>query len=375
MNRKMFDWKGGERGSIIPIVAVGMVTLFGFMGLSIDVGNVLVAQSQLRNAADAAAVAGAAGLSDPGPTGSIALPNFSGASARTQDALQKLGNISAGTPVLVANIVPGGWSMTAQAFDATIPLKPGFAPVIKVTVTKNEVANAQGKKNGFVPSYFAKIFNIQQFSPTATAIAMGDYSPSTAAAGQLFPFVLTECSYSKLWDTAKQAPKNPGFTIQLDDTYGQGQVSGCPYITDWLTITDSSGKCPIGAPDIVNILPPPEGTASPKTTVGDPICETNGVKATIYDHINNFPMPYGGFIPVVSSVVPGTTQPVTTFACIEITSVNKTGSTKYVRFKMLPVSDQPVPGVKNPGGFTCKLKGSGATVGSPYVTAPPLLVN
>ena len=49
--------KSSRRGTILPLVAVSMVTLLGFIALAIDLGMVMVAKTQLQNAADAAAFA------------------------------------------------------------------------------------------------------------------------------------------------------------------------------------------------------------------------------------------------------------------------------------------------------------------------------
>lgn len=57
-----------SRGLIVPILAVAMVALLGFVALAIDIGMIAVARTQSQNAADAAAMAGARGLN--GDTGS-----------------------------------------------------------------------------------------------------------------------------------------------------------------------------------------------------------------------------------------------------------------------------------------------------------------
>src|SRR5947209_17569038 len=48
-----------NRGSILPLVALALVGLCGFVALAVDVGMLLVARTQCQNAADAAAMAGA----------------------------------------------------------------------------------------------------------------------------------------------------------------------------------------------------------------------------------------------------------------------------------------------------------------------------
>src|ERR1700689_2050612 len=52
-----------SRGAIIPLTAIALVGLCGMLALSIDLGMYAVAQSQVQDAADAAAVAGVRSLS------------------------------------------------------------------------------------------------------------------------------------------------------------------------------------------------------------------------------------------------------------------------------------------------------------------------
>src|SRR5438105_3211468 len=54
----------GKRGVIAPLMAVLMIPVLGMMAFSIDVGYIVVAQTDLQHAADAAALAGAERLQD-----------------------------------------------------------------------------------------------------------------------------------------------------------------------------------------------------------------------------------------------------------------------------------------------------------------------
>lgn len=56
-----------ERGTVLVLIASGLVMLLGAVGLSVDLGYVFTFRNQLQNAVDAAALAGAQGLlADPG---------------------------------------------------------------------------------------------------------------------------------------------------------------------------------------------------------------------------------------------------------------------------------------------------------------------
>jgi uncharacterized membrane protein len=51
--------RGGERGQVVPLVAVVLVAALGAVLLLVQVGRVTVARSEAQTAADAAALAGA----------------------------------------------------------------------------------------------------------------------------------------------------------------------------------------------------------------------------------------------------------------------------------------------------------------------------
>ena len=51
-----------RRGAILPLFAISLVGLLGFLALAIDMGIIAVAETQCQNAADNAALAGARSL-------------------------------------------------------------------------------------------------------------------------------------------------------------------------------------------------------------------------------------------------------------------------------------------------------------------------
>jgi len=56
-----------QRGSVLVLLAAGLVTLLGATGLSVDIGYFFAFKNELQNAVDAAAIAGAQGLlAEPG---------------------------------------------------------------------------------------------------------------------------------------------------------------------------------------------------------------------------------------------------------------------------------------------------------------------
>lgn len=63
---------GGERGSVLIFVAVSLLALLAIVAITIDSAIMLTTRTQLQNAADAAALAGASGLIDSGGDQAVA---------------------------------------------------------------------------------------------------------------------------------------------------------------------------------------------------------------------------------------------------------------------------------------------------------------
>src|SRR2546430_5154576 len=54
-----------RKGAVVPLTAILMIFLVGMVAFSVDMGYVVLVRQELQNAADAAAMAGAAKLLDP----------------------------------------------------------------------------------------------------------------------------------------------------------------------------------------------------------------------------------------------------------------------------------------------------------------------
>ena len=51
-----------RRGAIVPLTALSLIALLGFVALAIDLGLLMIARNQCQNTADSAAMAGARAL-------------------------------------------------------------------------------------------------------------------------------------------------------------------------------------------------------------------------------------------------------------------------------------------------------------------------
>ena len=112
----------GERGAISVLVAILMVTLLGFTALAVDVGMLYAERTQLRNGADAAALAIAQKCAR----------NINDADCSTTSALARsLANSNAGDgasniTALVLDKAAGTVKVTAGAQEAGQGAQPGF---------------------------------------------------------------------------------------------------------------------------------------------------------------------------------------------------------------------------------------------------------
>src|SRR5580704_5730131 len=72
-----------RRGTVLVLFVVGLIPIVGFMAFAIDVGMMTVSQTQLRDAADATALAGCRALNGDVPNNN----NYAGVAPAAQTAL------------------------------------------------------------------------------------------------------------------------------------------------------------------------------------------------------------------------------------------------------------------------------------------------
>lgn len=166
-----------ERGAVATIVVVALMLLVGFAALAIDIGHLWVVRNELKNAADAGALAGAATLYTADGT---AINPDCNQTARDV-AIQ---NMSEKVPVEVdsggangPDVERGHWSFATSTFTAN----PSLAVLDLWDATPAELdANAdlinacrvRTKRNATpASSYFARIFGRNSFTLEAESVA------------------------------------------------------------------------------------------------------------------------------------------------------------------------------------------------------------
>jgi Flp pilus assembly protein TadG len=108
-----------RRGNVAIIFALSLPVLLGFVGMAVDWGAVHVAQTQARTAADAAALAAATSLDDPGRAvalaqGYAAAVEFHGVSMSVAEGDVEIG-VWDGTTFIVTPTSPNAVRVTARA--------------------------------------------------------------------------------------------------------------------------------------------------------------------------------------------------------------------------------------------------------------------
>ena len=130
-----------ERGAVLVLVAGSLLVFLIFSAFVVDIGRAYFAQRHLQAAADAAALAGAQELPDPGTAVAVA-SNYDG---------------DAGSKNSRTNVTVTGTDITTRCLSSA----PGCDPVNAVVV----------EQTSDVPTYFAKIIGIDSIPVTVKATA------------------------------------------------------------------------------------------------------------------------------------------------------------------------------------------------------------
>lgn len=146
-----------RRGAILPIVVLITVGLCGCVALAVDIGLVVVARVECQNAADLSAMAGARTLATAGGNNNVSAATAMAISAATANSIW-------GQPIQAADVtVQEGayhYDPNAQVFVPQFPPSAGDNYTL-TQVTVNHSGNV----------LFARVFGIQMFSVSATAMA------------------------------------------------------------------------------------------------------------------------------------------------------------------------------------------------------------
>jgi hypothetical protein len=320
-----------QHGSVMLLFVLLLPILLGFTAVSVDFSRVLQAKQELQNAADAAALAGAASLDDVG--GEVPY-NWT---AAAHDARVWVGKNPVSTRVLtdagvtVGYVRPGDPLQTVHSPSETGWIEPFDVPVVRVSL-----ALAVGQNGGPLELLFGAFLGHPSKDIHAVATASA-YPPGYAAAGALFPIAIGRCMYDLYWDFAARRPRiDPAtgqpYSIRIGSVYGGSCFSG-----EWTTFNTVLNDVPSVQALIGNGNPVP-------IRIGDPTYVQSGVKDAVF---NAVPVNKTVAVPVIKQVVTGSNQSVVAMAAFHIQKVARIDGKSYIF-----------------GNFTEGLKSVGLSAGS-----------
>lgn len=361
-----------QRGIVMPLAAISLLSLLGIAALAIDVGYLFVVRNELQNAADSAALAGAGALVPY--TGTPATPNWANAEALANNAISL--NRAVNADLVNGQVATGYWDITGNRTELNPePLDANDLTAVMVTIQR-----AAGNNGGPVNAFFAQVLGINTFNVPARGVAVRSSPGNTEES--LMPIAIAKCMYDNYWDPITNTPKtNETFTIGSTYHYpGCGDEGIAGQWTSFTTnnndvrtmrtlIDEATGK-------IINPNPTEIG-------IGDNIWIQPGTENTLYDNKNqasiNACSAAGdrsceyALIPVICPNQPNCDNlldsihresPVVGFACIHILGAVG-GSTKAITIQMVAMGSVS----------QCEMSDSGGVGPSFGVFQPPKLVN
>jgi Flp pilus assembly protein TadG len=322
--------------------------LFGLAALAVDIGYMAVAKSELQNAADAGARAGALRLYVQG-TG----PNWNTAKQRAEEIAEM--NQTTGNPVVLLSS-PGAGYWNAITGGQAIQSPTGFTPTIydfpAVKVTASRTGAGDG---GPITTLFARTLNIDSAPMSASAIAVVS-GPGYVDQRNLFPFVMSQCMYDNYWNPSA-TPPGPVLENGQPKIFSIGAKEGDPFcLTNtgvWTSLKEFNPKGANYIRDLVAAF----GTNDPilasiPVAIGDDILLPAGDPASAYravaDCLSKTNTCQFVTVAVVSDAEnansanrPRTTE-VTAFSCLELLGADQ--GKKTIRVRMTRSCDPPGSG-------------------------------
>ncbi|WP_136525518.1 pilus assembly protein TadG-related protein [Geomonas ferrireducens] len=337
--------KSDHRGFAVVYLALMIVVLVGFVSLAVDLGYMYVTRGQLQNAADAAALAGAA-------------MNLGDSASVKQKAIEFAAkNKAAGDDVAVTegDVTIGNWTATATPSFSTARFPINAVRV----VARRTVAGASAAEQGKVQLFFGKIFALlpgggegwPEMSASAEAIAMRPPRPTIPIA-----LCLTPCSM----------PTPPSVAAPVKFFFKQsGATAPPPELTvGWTDFSFTSAATDLGPQsDIAKYI---HGEMHPADVCNKGIYTNNGVGEAVkelQDEFNSQKDADGKWEVIVPILSPGVDKygapvpscppgdqpipyPLNTFAIAWIVDVDRgaTPGVTFSRLDCLPCGDPSLMG-------------------------------
>jgi hypothetical protein len=171
-----------NRGVVVVIVAMSLVTFIGLAAIVIDIGQIIVVKGELQNGADAGALSGVVNLIHSGSE--------------------------------AAEVAAVAYSTQSKNYMVTKPAPAADAVDVTVLAPEKlqvEVSRKDGTTAGPVPTIFARVFGIQDTRVEALAVATVDHKVIGTGPGHLLPFGL----HKRMVDADDDGVYDVGSTIDV----------------------------------------------------------------------------------------------------------------------------------------------------------------
>jgi len=302
-------------------MAVSLVAIFGFIGLGIDVGMLMLARNELQNAADAAALAGVAAMYKRNDGTYESLPNWTRATDSARNAVTY--NKTMKQALATSTVTTGWWNIagTPAGMQPTTknPLVANDAAAVRVQIKK-----APGTNGGPIGLFIAPMVGVQSEAIQASAVAVVSY-PGSVTEGELYPTAMSGCLFRTFWDTQNNAPKldpatNAPYEFLIGSSYHyEGCESG-----QWTSFNLGTQS----AQDMKLLIR--NGNGGP-LSIGDTVYVQDGTETSGYvESINDGLIGQTILVPVTESLEGGTWQQIIGFGAFHIDDI-KGGSSKYIQ--------------------------------------------
>jgi Flp pilus assembly protein TadG len=366
-----------QKGAVAIVVGLMLAVMLGVAAFAIDFGRWIVVDTELQNAADATALAGAGRLMPP--VGGR--PNWSRGLDGANAAVSM--NRSDGAAIETGTMVLGYWDFSARTFDTNTAKVPtsNDLPAIRATIERRA-----GVNSGPVATTFGRLLGVASLDAEASAVAVIS-RPQAAGPGALAPIAVSSCLLTSadppLWNAGSGAPVlrdgEPIKFVIASGAAGGNHCNGCG-CGQWTTFDGQ-----LSSVTAVRALIE-DGNGS-RLAVGDRTFIQPGVEASVYDNAaKEWP-------PGTSLVVPNVNgddlgkkgfTPIVGWSCIVVHRVVKTAGTCETFDGQLTVGgrDDKGKGIDNTcmvvsfSRDPCPMAGAEGGAGGPFtgLYVPPRLV-
>jgi len=274
-----------ERGVTTIVVVTALIALLAAASLALDVGMVWESRTQVQNAADAAALAGARQLLGANAA-TVEIPTAQAAAIGTGASNESVGNAS--LTILTTDLEYGKWDFATRTIDTSVDLTdPEEVDAIRV------ITRMDASANGPLTAVMAQVVGKTSFNIRADATAWLGFAGNALPGNIDLPIAIDCCKISGPscdadycdWITANKPNPCPLNDPQASDTddvtclefFATGDQNAC-----WTEF--DSGNSSVNTSDMVDVI---QNGNSDEIDVSNGIFVDNGTKTPVVGEIFN----------------------------------------------------------------------------------------